>query len=100
MFKGTVSVICDLPFIEWHVRFTTIPFKPLLGQGLRWYSYLEIKCQETVRVYTVTSSTQSSAVQMRQWLNCKNAWEVGKDFLQVLHLICDTCTKVDSCATC
>ena len=29
IFKGTVSVILsELPFIEWHVRFTMIPFKP------------------------------------------------------------------------
>ena len=33
-FKGTVSIIStDLPFIEWHLRFTTIPFKPLIDQG-------------------------------------------------------------------
>jgi len=36
IFKGTVSVILsDLPVIKWHVRFTTIPFKPLLYQGFR-----------------------------------------------------------------
>ena len=29
----TVSIISsDLPFIEWHVRFTTIFFKPLLSK--------------------------------------------------------------------
>jgi len=39
--KATVCVISnDLPFIEWNVRFTTIPFEPLLGQGLLKYSYL------------------------------------------------------------
>ena len=33
-FKGTVSIIStDLPLIEWHLRFTTIPFKPLIDQG-------------------------------------------------------------------
>ena len=40
---GTVSTISsDLTFIEWHVRFTTIHFKPLCDQGFRRYSYLYI----------------------------------------------------------
>ena len=39
--KGTVAVITsDLPFIEWHVRFTAIPFKPLSDQEFNRYSYL------------------------------------------------------------
>ena len=30
LLKGTASVIlCDLPFVKWHVQITTIPFKPL-----------------------------------------------------------------------
>ena len=35
-----VTLNDHLPFIEWHVQFTTIPFKPLLDQGFRRYSYL------------------------------------------------------------
>ena len=32
--KGTVQVISsDLPLVEWHVRFKTLPFKPLSVQG-------------------------------------------------------------------
>ena len=28
--NGTVCIIlCELPFIEWHAKFTLIPFKPL-----------------------------------------------------------------------
>ena len=34
--KGTVSVnSSDLPFVEWHNRFTTISFKPLFDKGFR-----------------------------------------------------------------
>ena len=41
LIKWTVRVISsDLSFIEWHVRFTTIPFRPLLDQGYDRYSYL------------------------------------------------------------
>jgi len=36
-----VSIIsCKLYFIERHVQFTLIPFKPLFDQGVRRYSYL------------------------------------------------------------
>ena len=41
-FKGTVSVISmNLPFIEWHVRFSTIPFnKTFVWSRISKYSYL------------------------------------------------------------
>ena len=36
--KGTITVISsDPPFVEWHFRFTTAPFKPLTDQGCRNY---------------------------------------------------------------
>ena len=93
MFKGTVSVICDLPFIEWHVWFTTIPFKPLLSQGLRRYSRNRASVHYNLEQWALNLQLCRWGRGGRQGLNCKNAWEVGKDFLQVLHLICDTCTK-------
>ena len=57
-FKGTLRIIsCDLPFIAWHVWFTTIPFKPLSNQGFCMYSYLYSgKWSAHCTVYTVTSS--------------------------------------------
>ena len=34
-FKGTVDVIlCNLPFIEWHVRITMLPLKNFSDQDL------------------------------------------------------------------
>ena len=75
--KGTVSVISsDLPFIEWHVRFTTIPLKPLLDLGFGRYSYLSNRkssakkprqCTYTVQsMYSVTSSLlQLNTLHMR-----------------------------------
>ena len=46
--KGTVSIILsNLPFIEWHVRFTQIPFKSLFDQvNILLFIWREIKCQE------------------------------------------------------
>ena len=38
--KKLYVISSDLPFIEWHVRCTMNPFKPLLDQGIRRYSYL------------------------------------------------------------
>ena len=39
-FKGTVSEISSDPsYKEGNVRFTTIPLKPLLGEGFCRYSY-------------------------------------------------------------
>ena len=58
--KGTVSIISsDLPFIEWHVRFTTIPFKPyfvdiLIYKAGNW----KLKCQLKPRKCTPARSVQ------------------------------------------
>ena len=39
--KEIESVISsDLPFVEYHVRFTTIPFIPLFDQGIRILIYI------------------------------------------------------------
>ena len=60
LFKGTVSVILsDHPFVKWHVRFTTIPFKPLSIQGFRWYFCLyggKLGAKKTPRGYIEKSS--------------------------------------------
>ena len=55
LIKGTVSLISnDLSFIECHVRFTTIPLKPLYDQGLRCYSDFYVGAS---LVYTSTECT-------------------------------------------
>ena len=39
-FIGTVGVITsELLFVDWCVPFTTVPFKPLTGQGCRTYPH-------------------------------------------------------------
>ena len=36
-FKGTINVISsDPPLIEWHIRFTTVPFKPFCLIKFEW----------------------------------------------------------------
>ena len=38
--KGTVGVTSSNPlFLEWYVRFTTVPFKPITEQWCQTYPY-------------------------------------------------------------
>ena len=78
--KGSVGVISsDFPFIEWHVRFTSISFEPWFDHR---YSYLyggNLSCQEIARVYTSNESlvytvfswmfTFSRFLSMYPWFN-------------------------------
>ena len=51
--NGTVCIIlCELPFIEWHAKFT-LPLNLCLTNDFEIVDMLESQRQETVRVYTV-----------------------------------------------
>ena len=74
IYSWTVSLISsDLPFVDRYVRFTTIPFKPLLDQGFRWYYKAEnyvsrdrasVHYSTVSTVYTVTSSLPALNLQL------------------------------------
>ena len=73
--KWSVSVIStNLPFMEWHFRFTTLPFKLLFEQEVLRYSFFiqrKIKKPTTALVYTSACNHEPPCTalnfQLYQW---------------------------------